>query len=95
MGSGLNKVKAPDMVWMFRSEPDAGPVIEPKTRSFRLLLRYSQPLTAPDALNPFLAHRHATVVEHGRHPTVDVAAIVRCNQNNVPGQFILVGLQRW
>jgi hypothetical protein len=25
---------------------------------------------AADALNPVLAHRHATVVEHGRHPTV-------------------------
>jgi len=52
-------------------------------------LRYSQPLTAPDALNPVLAHFHATVFKHGRHPAVAVAAIVRSNQNNVPGQFIL------
>ncbi len=93
MGRSLNKVKAPDVVWMFRPEPDAGPVIEPKTRSFRLLLRYSQPLMAPDALNPVLAYRHATVVEYGRHPTVTVAAVVRCNQDNVPGQFFLIGLQ--
>ena len=80
---------------MFWPEPNAGPVIENKTRPLRLFLRHSRPVTAPDGLNPILAHRHATVVEHGRHPAVAVAAIVRCNQNNVPCQFILVGLQRW
>jgi hypothetical protein len=29
------------------------------------------------------------------NPAVAVAAIVRSNQNNILGQFILVGLQRW
>ncbi len=37
--------EAPDVVRIFRPEPDAGPVIEQKTRPLRLLLRYSQPLT--------------------------------------------------
>jgi hypothetical protein len=46
-------------------------------------------------LDPVLAHDNATVVEHGRHPAVTVAAIVRDDQNNVPGQLILVGRQRW
>jgi hypothetical protein len=94
MGRGLDKVEAPDVVGPFRSKPDTGSVIELKTRPLRLFLRYFQPLTPPNALNPVLAHYHATVVEHGRHPAVAVTAIVRCNQDNVPGQFILVGLQR-
>lgn len=59
-----------------------------------LRLRYSQPLTSPDALNPPLAERPATVVELGRHRTVALAAIVRCDQNSGRGQLILVGLQR-
>ncbi len=33
--------------------------------------------------------------EHGRHPAIAVAATIQCNQNNVPGPFILVWLQRW
>jgi hypothetical protein len=94
MGRSLDKVRAQDVVWMFRPEPDTGSVIEPKTRPLRLFLRYFQPLTPPNALNPVLAHYYATVVEHGCHPAVAVAAVVRCNQDNVPGQFILVGLQR-
>lgn len=95
IGRGLNKVEAPDMVWMFRSKPDAGAVIKPKRRPFWLPSRYSQLRTAPDALNPVLAHRHTTRFEQGSRPAAAVAAIVRCNKNDVLGQLILIRLQRW
>ncbi len=52
MRLGFDEVIAPDMVAMLRSQPDAGPVIEPESSSRPLFSGYFQPLTAPDPLNP-------------------------------------------
>ena len=76
MGLGLDKVKAPDMIGIFRPQPDARSVIEPEAGSFGLFLWDLQPLTAPDALNPVLANLNAPVVQQGRHPPIAIAAIL-------------------
>ena len=59
-----------------------------------MLLRDFQPLTAPDALNPVLAHIDPGVVKEGRHSTIAVAAILGREIDNVLGQLIFIGLAR-
>jgi hypothetical protein len=48
-------------------------------------LRYFQPLTAPDALDPVLADLDPTLVQQSRHPAVAVAAVLRGKLDDVPG----------
>ena len=57
-------------------------------------MRDLQPLAAPDALNPVLAHLEPGVVEQGRHPAIAVAAILGGEIDNVLGQLIFIGLAR-
>jgi hypothetical protein len=58
---------------MLRPQPDAGAVGEPKTASFRLLLRHLQSLPFPDPFNPAVADRPAGLAQQGGHLAVAVA----------------------
>jgi hypothetical protein len=51
-------------------------------------------LTAPDALDPVLAHLNAIFVQQGRDTAVAVPAILGGEVDDVAGQLILVWLER-
>ena len=91
MGFSLHEVEAPDMVGVFRPEPNAPSVVEPETGPFGLFLWDFRPLAAPDALDPVLANLNAAVIQQCRHPTVAMAATLRGKIDNVPGQLIFIG----
>src|SRR4051794_22748202 len=59
MGVAFHKIEAPDMVGPLRAETNAGAVVEPQPTAWPMLLGHLEPLTAPDALNPVLAHMPA------------------------------------
>src|ERR1700675_3926813 len=52
LGPMLDKVVGPDVMAIFRPQPDARSVMQPQTTAFGLLLGNLQPLAPPDALNP-------------------------------------------
>ena len=51
VGLRLDEVITPDMIAMLWSQTDAGSVVQPEPAARLLLLRYFQPLTAPDPLD--------------------------------------------
>ena len=70
----LDEVVRPDMVGVFRSKPDARAVVQPQPTALRLLLRHSQPLPSPDALNPLDVHDLSSLVQHRRDEAIAIAA---------------------
>ncbi len=44
----LDEVIGPDVVRVFRSQTDAGYIVEPQPSAFRMFGRHLQPLTSPD-----------------------------------------------
>ena len=94
VGLGLHEVEAPDVVAVPRPQANAAAIFEPEPGSLGLLLRHFQPLTAPDALDPILAHLNAIFVQQGRDTAVAIPAILGGEVDNVAGQIILVGLKR-
>ena len=65
--------------------PDTGAAVEPEPGSLGLLLRHFQPLAAPNALYPVLAHLNAARVQQGRHAAVAVPAILGSGIDDVAG----------
>jgi hypothetical protein len=63
VGLGLNKVVGPDMIAPFWSQPDAGPIVEPKPAPWPLFLGYFEPLTAPDPLYAIAAYLPSGIVQ--------------------------------
>ena len=82
----LDKVVGPDMIWVFRSKPNARAVVQPQTAAFRLLVRHFQPLPSPDALNPLDVHDPASLVQHRRDATIAIATILEGERCDVRSQ---------
>src|SRR3954470_17429488 len=90
MGMALDKVEAPDMVGSFRSEPDAGAVVEPQPGAWPMFLRYFEPFTAPDALYPVPAYAPARDLQQGGDPPVAIAAVLGSKGHDGSGKRVLV-----
>ena len=86
MGSVLDKVVGPDMVWALGAKPDAGSVIEPQTATFGLFLGNLQPLAPPQPLDPLVVHQPTRISQHRCNLAIAIAAIA-------PGQFDQIGCQ--
>ena len=54
MGAVLDEIIAPDMVRVFRPQPDAGAIGQPEPALLRLLLWNLQTLAPPDPLDPLV-----------------------------------------
>src|SRR4028119_2387014 len=59
MGVIFDEVVGPDVVWVFGSQPNAGPVRQPEPATLGLLLGDLQPLASPDPLHPLVVHHPA------------------------------------
>ena len=62
MGSILDEVIRPDVIAVFRAQPDTRAVREPQTAAFGLLLGNLQPLTPPDPLDPLVVDGPACLI---------------------------------
>lgn len=86
MGSVLDKVVGPDMVWALGTKTDARSVIEPETAAFGLFLGNLQPLAPPQPLDPLVVHQPTRISQHRCNLAIAIAAIS-------PGQFDQIGYQ--
>ena len=75
VGTILDKVIGPDVVGIFRPQPHARPIGEPKTASFGLFVRDLQPLPFPDPFDPAVADRPTRLAQEGSDLAIAVAAI--------------------
>jgi len=90
MGPILDKVVGPDVIAIFRPQPDARSVMQPQTTAFGLLLGNLQPLAPPEALNPLVIDQPARIPQQRRDLAVAIAAIETGEFNDVGGQPLLV-----
>ena len=79
------------MVRPLRSEPDAGAIVQPEPAPFLLLRWDLQPFALPDALDPFVVHVPARLVQQRRHRPVAVTAILRRQLDDVRRQRVFIG----
>src|SRR3954453_24257848 len=94
MGVALHKVKAPDVVGPLRAAPNAGAVVEPQPTAWPMLLGHLEPLTAPAALNPVLAHTPACDLQQSGDPAIAIAPILSGKGHDGSGESILVSPDR-
>jgi hypothetical protein len=96
MGTILNKVVRPDMVWSLGTKADARSVGEPESASLGLFGGNFQPLAPPDALDPFVVDdppgRRSQKL--GDLP-IAVAAILAGEFNDIGGQPLFVLSPPW
>jgi hypothetical protein len=90
MRSILDEVVGPHMVAMFRSEPDARSICEPKTAVFRLFVGYLQPLTPPDAFHPLVVQKPARISQQRGDLAIAVAAVLTGQFDDIGGQTLFV-----
>lgn len=90
MGPILDEVIGPDMVRAFRSEPDAGPVIQPRPGPLCLFLWDFEPFLSPDPLNPLVVHMPARVVAQPGDHAIPVSPIATGKLNDVIGQALFI-----
>ncbi len=75
MSAVCHEIVGPDVVAMGGPEPDTGPIVEPQTSAFGLLLRNLQPLLAPDAIHPLVIDPPTLSSEQCRNPAIAVAPL--------------------
>ena len=78
------------MVWAFRSEADARPVIQPEPPLLCLLLWDFQPFTPPDPRDALVVHMLAAVVQHSGDHAIAIAPKPAGQRDDVIGQPLLV-----
>ena len=95
MGAVHDEVVRPDVVPVRRSQPDAGPVIEPEPSPLRLLLWYFEPFTSPDALYPLQADGPTILLKQPVDAPVSISAEPGSQADDRPCQDIFIGSAPW
>ena len=90
MGSILDEVIGPNVVWAFWPQPDARPIIQPDSSFFGLFLRDFQPLLPPDPFDPLMVHMTAAVVQHPGDHAISIAPELSRQLNDVISQLLFV-----
>src|SRR4029079_13458127 len=90
-----DEVVGPDMVRVFRPQPDARSIIEPEPASLGLLLRNLEPLPPPDPLDALVVHHPPGVPQHGCDPSIAITAVLGGERDDVGGQSCLIIPHRW
>lgn len=95
MGAIHDEVIGPNVVPVCRSQPDARTVIKPEPASLRLLLWNLEPLTSPDALDPFQANRPAILLKQPVDAPVSISPKPGSQINDRPCQNIFISPAAW
>ena len=90
MGSVLDKVVGPDMVWALGTKTDAGAVIEPETAAFGLFLGNLQPLAPPQPLDPLVVHPPTRISQHRCNLAIAIAAILSSQFDQIGYQAVFI-----
>ena len=90
LGPDQNEVVGPYVVRPLGSEPDARPVIEPKSCSPGLFAGHFQPFPSPDPLHSLVVHPPTTMSEESGDPAVAVPAEPACQLYDVGSEDLLV-----
>ncbi len=90
MGMRTDEVVAPHMIRMCRPQPHTRPIVEPQPSARLLLLRYLQPFTTPDSLDPILAHLPARMLEQRGDAAIAIAPVLLGQGDNSLGKSIFV-----
>lgn len=94
VGARLHEVIAPQMIRMFRAQPDAAPIVEPQPSPRPVLGGNFQPFATPDALHPILAHTPARLLEKCRDAPVTEASVLTRQRDDRLGQPVFVAALR-
>ncbi len=86
----LDEVGGPQLVAMFRAQPDARAVREPQAPAFRLFVGNLQPLTPPDAFDPLVIHEPACISQQRGDLAIAVPTVLAGQFDDIGGQPILV-----
>jgi hypothetical protein len=78
----IDEIVAPDVVRVFRAQPDAASIIEPKSSPRPLLGRNFQSLTTPDALHAIFADTPTGDLEQRSDASVAKAAVLAGQGDN-------------
>ena len=81
--------------WRCRRQPNTRAVRQPQTPAFGLLVGTFQPLTPPDALNPFVIDEPARISQQRGDLAIAVAAILAGKLNDIRGEPLFVVAPRW
>ena len=84
----MNKIKRPDMIPVFRPQPDTGSVIQPQPALLRLPRWHFQPLPPPQALDSLVVHLPTGIPQQSRNPAIAIAAILSGQLDHVGDQAI-------
>jgi hypothetical protein len=95
MGSILDEVVGPDVVFVLRPQAEAGAIRQPQTAAFGLLLGDLQPLTPPDPLHPLVIDAPARIPQQSCYLAVAIPAILARQLDDVGGQPLLVVAALW
>jgi hypothetical protein len=89
-----HKVIAPDMVRVFRLQPQIGPIVQPQATPFGLSGRHFQLFLAPNSLHALVVHLPPLVVQEGSDASISIASILapRATPGSLPRLFGASGI---
>ena len=90
MGSVLDEVVGPDMVRIFGTKPDAGPIGKPQTPALWLLSRNLQSLASPQPFYPLVVDLPACIPQHRGDLAIAVAPILTRKFGQIGYQAVFV-----
>jgi hypothetical protein len=71
------------MAFAFWLQPDDRTVIQPEPSSLRLLLRYLQPFSSPDAFYTLVIDLPSLITEQGSYPSIPIYTEPYCKLDDV------------
>lgn len=78
IGSVMYEVVAPDVVAIFRAQPDAGAVVQSQPPLPRLFRWYFKPLALPQSFYTLVVHVPSRISQKCRDPAITVATVLSC-----------------
>ncbi len=95
LGSILQEVIRPDIVWPFGGEPHARVLVQPQALTLGLFDWNFQPFPSPDAFDALVVDRPTSTPEKFRDPSIAIATVLTSERNDIGGQPLFVGTATW
>ncbi len=86
----VHEIVRPNMIAIFRAQPDARSIVQPEPSLLRLFHWYFEPLTSPQTLNTFVIHLPTRVSQQGCNPTVTISAVLARQLDHICDQAFFV-----
>src|SRR5437879_5964504 len=83
------------MVPVFRTQPDARPVVQPEPSPLWLFLWHFQPFLSPYPLYPLVIHLPAFIPQQYGNPSISISTILARQCYDIPPESLCVTLDDW